>query len=169
MAKISEITCDTDLSTFINVGEVEEMLSNIDINEIQANTKDIIDSEMSDGCLNEFVLNIGGYPIVYEKAAAISKQFEIAIDSIEGAKNNILHEAKTHRRNELNQIKNKIDEKLKELNDSLAKFKSDLSNLSKTDSSYSIVQDNITTTQNLINTYTEKRKTVIGDAYYVSD
>lgn len=156
MAKISEITRDTDMSTFIDVAQVREILSKIDEEAIESNTVSILQREANsnNGGLTEYALNIGGYPILFEKANSIINRFDNAIDYIRETKQEIENQAKKHRSEELRTLLNKVEEAITELNNQLSVYQS------KT----------LVPLTNMINSqiehYEEKKKQILADPYY---
>ena len=89
MANIEEITADTDLSSLMNVGTVNSTLEDININTYTSQTVDVLGRQMnSGGALDEYSINIGGKPILFEKAQETVAELQRNIDDIETYKNN---------------------------------------------------------------------------------
>lgn len=156
MAKISEIHRDTDMSTFIDVAQVREILSKIDEEAIESNTVSILQREANNnnGGLTEYALNIGGYPILFEKANSIINRFDNAIDYIRETKQEIENQAKKHRSEELRTLLNKVEEAITELKNQLSVYQS----------------ETFVPLTNMINSqiehYEEKKKQILADPYY---
>ena len=101
MPKISEITEDTDPKTFLDVGKITETLNGIDLKTFTAETVDVLGRHMnSGGGLDEYSLNVGGQPILYEKTQKTILELQQVFDSLEEQKEALIRAAEEHRKEE---------------------------------------------------------------------
>lgn len=117
MPKISEITYNSDMSTFINYEmistDVEQINSNL--KDINTNVLEILDSEINTGGLDLYAANINGVPIFHSKAVEIEQKVQTIYNECKEATKQIEKKAKEHRINELSKYIEELEKRIKEL------------------------------------------------------
>lgn len=179
MANIEEITADTDLSSLMNVGTVNSTLEDININTYTSQTVDVLGRQMnSGGALDEYSINIGGKPILFEKAQETVAELQRNIDDIETYKNNLIKSAEEHRKEELSVLHSKVEQKIASLESEKNTYKNALNGTSNTPSQYRSyetstygknaiqLQNEIDSLDGQIKTYNEKLTAIENDEYY---
>ena len=179
MANIEEITADTDLSSLMNVGTVNSTLEDININTYTSQTVDVLGRQMnSGGALDEYSINIGGKPILFEKAQETVAELQRNIDDIETYKNNLIKSAEEHRKEELSVLHSKVEQKIASLQSDKSTYESALNGTSTTPSQYkqyeaetygktaTQLQNEIDNIKGQIRTYQDKLTAIENDEYY---
>ena len=179
MANIEEITADTDLSSLMNVGTVNSTLEDININTYTSQTVDVLGRQMnSGGALDEYSINIGGKPILFEKAQETVAELQRNNDDIETYKNNLIKSAEEHRKEELSVLHSKVEQKIASLESDKSTYESALNGTSTTPSKYkqyeaetygktaTQLQNEIDNIKGQIRTYQDKLTAIENDEYY---
>ena len=179
MANIEEITADTDLSSLMNVGTVNSTLEDININTYTSQTVDVLGRQMnSGGALDEYSINIGGKPILFEKAQETVAELQRNNDDIETYKNNLIKSAEEHRKEELSVLHSKVEQKIASLESDKSTYESALNGTSTTPSQYkqyeaetygktaTQLQNEIDNIKGQIRTYQDKLTAIENDEYY---
>lgn len=121
--KICNITADSDISQFLKVGELNEILEKISGNKVESwkeETCGRLQKEINNGGLDEYSLNINGDIRGHIKALEINQNLEATLDSIGTTKSSIIEKAKKHREEEFSTYLKKLEEKIEELDSQLA-------------------------------------------------
>lgn len=179
MANIEEITENTDLSSLMNVGTVKSTLEDINVNTYTSQTVDVLGRQMnSGGALDEYSINIGGKPILFEKAQETVAELQRNIDDIETHKNNLIKLAEKHRKEELSILHDKVEQKIISLESEKSAYENALNGDSSTPSQYKSyerdtagknaaqLQNEIDSIEGQIKTYNEKLTAIESDEYY---
>lgn len=179
MPKISEITEDTDPKTFLDVGKITETLSGIDLKTFTAETVDVLGRHMnSGGGLDEYSLNVGGQPILYEKTQKTILELQQVFDSLEEQKEAIIKAAEEHRKEELSTIYSKLETKIAALESKKSQYEAALNGTSNVPSQYQSyvadtsgmnatqIQNEIDSLEGTLETYRARKEIVEQDEYF---
>ncbi len=179
MPKISEITEDTDPKTFLDVGKITETLNGIDLKTFTAETVDVLGRHMnSGGGLDEYSLNVGGQPILYEKTQKTILELQQVFDSLEEQKEAIIRAAEDHRKEELSTIYSKLETKIAALESEKSQYEAALNGTSNVPSQYQSyvadtsgmnatqIQNEIDSLEGILETYRARKTTVEQDEYF---
>lgn len=131
MPKIESITAETSINDFIDLEDVKSKSSKISEKEIDTfskESKEKIINQISNGGLNEYSLNIGGYAPAYYKANLIIKKFDEIMNKVEEAEKQINKDGKQHRKKEHDTYEDKIDKKLTSLREQLRQVQRKIDN-----------------------------------------
>lgn len=170
--RIADITCDSNTDQFLNLSELEEIISYLNENNIAKLREESLEpllKEIEFGGLDEYSLNIGGNPILHEKAVIIGKGLDAAFDELTSTKNIILSEGKNHLIEELNTYISKLDEKITRLSQDISSYRQKINTANRSGdkqnlSGYKNAEDKLTATQR---SYSEKRniaKSLLNEA-----
>lgn len=116
--KIADITCDSDISQFLNLSELEGLLSDINSGEVDKLKEKVvvpISKEIKSGGLDEYSVNIGGNPIYNEKAVVLTRSLEAAFSDLNRVYLGFISAGRKHLTEEINTYISKLNEKISEL------------------------------------------------------
>jgi len=115
------ITCDTPISSIISIDDVEPIISYVkeDVESYSSLIKTIIESEESDGGLSSTAYYIDDRAELNIMANDFLNNLKI-ISSFDKCSEDIINAVNIQRKNELSLLKNKIIDRLKEIDSTLA-------------------------------------------------
>ena len=123
--KIADITCDSDISQFLNLSELEGLLSDINSGEVDKLKEKVvvpISTEIKSGGLDEYSVNIGGNPIYNEKAVVLVRSLEAAFSDLNRVYLGFISAGRKHLTEEINTYIIRLNQKLSQLQSSYVDF-----------------------------------------------
>lgn len=123
--KIADITCDSDISQFLNLSELDGLLSDInsgEVNKLKEKVVDPITTEIQTGGLDEYSVNIGGNPIYNEKAVVLVRSLEASFNDLDRVRLSLLSAGKSHLLEEINTYISKLNQKISTLNQDISYY-----------------------------------------------
>lgn len=123
--KVADITCDSDISQFLNLSELEGLLSDINSGEVDKLKEKVVDpisKEIKAGGLDEYSVNIGGNPIYNEKAVVLVRSLEASFSDLNRVYLGIISAGKSHLTEEINTYISKLNEKISSLNQDISYY-----------------------------------------------
>ena len=117
MPKITEITYESDMGTFIDYDTISTYVEGINnsLETINTNVLDVLDSEINTGGLDLYAANINGVPIFHNKAIETEQKVQMVYSDCKEIAEQIELKAKNHRKGELNKYITELEERISEL------------------------------------------------------
>ena len=117
MPKIDEITCDSDINSFINYNDIHTLVEETrgNINQIDTNILTPIRNEMEKGGFDLYSVNINGVPVFHDRLAEIFQKISVSCTSCIEAIDAIDDAAKKHRIDELTKYIEMLNSKVTSL------------------------------------------------------
>lgn len=130
VSAISKTNSSYIMGYFINIETVSEKASQLDeiANEKIGNWITILESQINDGGLDPYALNIGGDPILNTNAVKLVNELKQRQTMLANVKTEIINIAKKHRNAELRRLEEVLLEKKREKEDKISSLRQEAIN-----------------------------------------